>query len=85
VALSWVTYLWPSASRVLEGQPRVIIRDGCILRENLKRDRLTLSEIESEMRLAGIASVQDVAWAILEPGSKISFIRRSDAVHMPAV
>jgi len=76
VALSWVTYLWPSASRVLEGQPRVIIR---------KRDRLTLSEIESEMRLAGIASVQDVAWAILEPGGKISFIRQSDAVHMPAV
>jgi uncharacterized membrane protein YcaP (DUF421 family) len=30
------------------------------------------------MRLAGIASLDDVAWAILEPRGKISFIQRAD-------
>jgi uncharacterized membrane protein YcaP (DUF421 family) len=62
---------------VLEGQPRVIVRDGELLRGNLHRNRLTASEIESEMRLAGIASLDRVAWAILEPRGKISFIQRS--------
>ena len=31
------------------------------------------------MRLAGIASMEDIAWAVLETNGKISFIRRTDA------
>jgi uncharacterized membrane protein YcaP (DUF421 family) len=74
--MSWASYLWPWAERLLEGQPRVIVRDGEILTPNLHRSRLTASEIESEMRLAGIGKIKDVAWAILEPRGKISFIQR---------
>jgi uncharacterized membrane protein YcaP (DUF421 family) len=75
--MSWASYLWPSAERLLEGEPRVIVRDGEVLTANLRRNRLTRSEIESEMRLAGIGRINDVAWAILEPRGKISFIQRS--------
>ena len=77
--LSWVTYLSRRAERVLDGEPRVIVRDGRILRENLWHDRLTEAEIQSEMRLAGIAHVRDVAWAMLERTGKMSFIKREDA------
>lgn len=52
------------------------MRQGRIVRENLRRDRLTEAEIQSEMRLAGIAHLREVAWAILEPRGKISFIKR---------
>ncbi len=75
--MSWATYLWPRAERLLEGEPEVIVSDGEILMPNLRRTRLTRSEIESEMRLAGIARLDEVAWAILEPRGKISFIKRS--------
>ncbi|HEX7172394.1 MAG TPA: DUF421 domain-containing protein [Candidatus Limnocylindria bacterium] len=75
--MSWASYLWPWAERVLEGEPRVIVRDGEVLTGNLRRNRLTVSEIESEMRLAGIGTMSEVAWAILEPRGKISFIQRS--------
>jgi uncharacterized membrane protein YcaP (DUF421 family) len=77
--LSWVTYLSRRAELFLDGQPRVIVRDGRILRENLRHDRLTEAEIQSEMRLAGIAHVRDVAWAILERTGKMSFIKREEA------
>lgn len=76
--MSWASYLWPWAERLLEGEPRVIVRDGEILKSNLRRNRLTVSEIESEMRLAGIGRLEDVAWAILEPRGKISFIQRTE-------
>jgi uncharacterized membrane protein YcaP (DUF421 family) len=76
VTLSWASYLSPALERILEGKPRVIIRDGELIRDNLRRDRITPREIESEMRLAGIASMQEVAWAILEPQGRISFIKR---------
>ena len=73
--LSWITYLFPAMERLLDGKPRVVVRDGTIIAENLRRDRVTRSELESEMRLAGIASLKDVAWAIIEPQGKISFIK----------
>lgn len=76
--LGWVSYRWPRAERAIEGEPRVLIRDGALIEANMKRDRLTRRELESEMRLAGIASVRDVAWAILEPEGRISFIKRGD-------
>ena len=77
LAMSWASYLWPWAERLLEGEPRVIVRDGELLTANLRRNRLTRAEIESEMRLAGIGRMKDVAWAILETRGKISFIQRS--------
>ena len=79
VVLGWLAYLFPRLRGTLEGQPRVIIRDGERLRDNLRRDRMTATEGESEMRLAGIGRIGDVAWAIREPNGKISFIGRSDA------
>jgi uncharacterized membrane protein YcaP (DUF421 family) len=76
IVMSWLTYLSPRAEKLLDGEPRVIIRDGQLMRENLRRDRMTQGEVESEMRLAGIARMDQVAWAILEPQGKISFIKK---------
>ena len=75
--LSWVTFLSARAERFLDGEPRVIVRDGEVLTGNLRRDRITVSELESEMRMAGIGHLRDVAWAILEPKGKMSFIERT--------
>ena len=75
LVMSWATYLSPRAERLLGGRPRVIVKGGVLLEDNLRRDRITRREVETEMRLAGIARLSDVAWAILEPQGKISFIR----------
>lgn len=79
LALSWLIFYSPKVESILDGEPRVIVRDGHIVREHLRRDRLTQAEILSEMRLAGIARLSDVAWAILEPQGKMSFIKRSSS------
>lgn len=78
VVLSWLSYLFPRLKNPLEGRPQIVIRDGRLCEENLRRDRLTRAEIESEMRLAGIAHIEQVAWAILEPQGKVSFIKHGD-------
>jgi uncharacterized membrane protein YcaP (DUF421 family) len=77
--LSWVTFLSRRAERILDGEPNVIIRDGKLIRGNLRRDRVTVAEIESEMRQAGIAHIGDVAWGIVEPKGRLSFIQRGPA------
>jgi uncharacterized membrane protein YcaP (DUF421 family) len=74
LVLNWVGYYWPSAERLLDGEPEVVVRDGELQRKMMRRNRLTKSEVESEMRHAGIARMADIAWAILETDGKISFI-----------
>ncbi len=76
--LSWMSYLSPAAERALDGEPSILVQNGKLIEANLRRDRITRSELRSEMRLAGIARMQDVAWAILEPNGKISFIARDE-------
>ncbi|GHD04334.1 MULTISPECIES: DUF421 domain-containing protein [Novosphingobium] len=78
LALSWATYLSPRAERLLEGVPRVLVKNGELIMANMRRDRITRAEVEIEMRLAGIAHIAEVAWAILEPNGKISFIAKKE-------
>src|SRR5690606_3552341 len=78
LVLSWLSYSSRRLETMLDGEPRVIVQDGEIVKENLRRDRLTESEILSEMRLAGIGHLSDVAWAILEPQGKMSFIKKDE-------
>lgn len=78
LALSWATYLFPRAERMLEGVPRVLVKDGELIKANMRRDRITRAEVEIEMRLAGIAHIAEVAWAVLEPNGKISFITKNE-------
>lgn len=63
------------AERVLDGDPAILVRHGEVLDRAVRRNRLTMREIEAEMRLAGIARFSDVDWAILETNGKISFIQ----------
>ncbi|HZF45462.1 MAG TPA: YetF domain-containing protein [Sphingomonadaceae bacterium] len=82
--LAWFSFRSRRAEKLLDGEPAVLVRSGEVLTGNLNRHRITLSELEAEMRLAGIAHLPDVAWAILETEGKVSFIRKDDAApHSP--
>jgi uncharacterized membrane protein YcaP (DUF421 family) len=74
VGSSYLSYKSRRARRVLEGEPIVIVQDGKLIERNLKRDRLTESDVAAEMRAQQIASVEDVEWGILESNGAMSFI-----------
>ena len=78
LALNYLAHRFPTARGVLEGEPVVLVRGGECLAGNLDRERIDREELASEMRLAGISRLDQVAWAILEPEGKISFVRRDD-------
>jgi uncharacterized membrane protein YcaP (DUF421 family) len=74
VASSYVSYRSRSVRRILEGEPIVIAQDGKLIERNMKRERLTEDEVAEEMRKQQIASVDEVAWGILESDGNMSFI-----------
>jgi uncharacterized membrane protein YcaP (DUF421 family) len=74
VASSYLSFRSRRARRILEGEPIVILQDGKLIERNMKRERLTEDEVAEEMRKQQIATVDDVAWAILESDGTMSFI-----------
>jgi uncharacterized membrane protein YcaP (DUF421 family) len=74
VLTSYLSFRLPWASRVLDGEPIVILQDGRIIEDNLRRERLTVEEVAEEARGQQIASLEDVQWAVFEPSGKINFI-----------
>jgi len=76
LVMNFISFKYRWAEKLLDGEPAIIIRQGEFQQGNVLRNRLTKAEIETEMRLAGIARIAQVEWAILEPNGKISFIER---------
>jgi uncharacterized membrane protein YcaP (DUF421 family) len=76
VALSWISFHVPRIRPITEGAPIVLVQDGRPIERNMRRERITLEDIEEEARQAQITSVADLRWAILEDGGQISCISR---------
>jgi uncharacterized membrane protein YcaP (DUF421 family) len=78
VAVSWISFHSSRARLIAEGEPIVLVQDGRPIERNMRRERITLADIQEEARQAQIISVADIQWAILENDGKISCIPRHD-------
>jgi uncharacterized membrane protein YcaP (DUF421 family) len=83
VGLSYVNFRFRRLRPLLEGEPVVLVEDGQVIERNLRRERITLQELEAEGRRQQVLSVAQMRWAVLETGGRISVIpKRSES---PAV
>lgn len=60
--------------QLVEGRADVLIEDGKVKTHNLKRELITMAQLEAAARKQGFDSIQDVQQCSLEPGGTISFI-----------
>ena len=77
VATSWLSWRFPRARPLLDGNPVVLVEDGRPIMDNLRRERISIEELAAQARLQQIASMQTIRWAILETNGDISFIPKS--------
>lgn len=71
---AYLNFRFPRIRPFMEGRPVVLIDNGSVIERNLRRERLTVGEVEAEARQQQIASLQKVRWAVLERNGRISFI-----------
>lgn len=64
--------------RILQPKALPVIKDGNLLRQNMKSEMITYDEIMSQMRLQGIENISDVKKACLETDGHFSFIKKED-------
>ncbi|WP_066383401.1 DUF421 domain-containing protein [Neobacillus mesonae] len=70
-----------SKSRVirkwLSGKPVVVIDNGKILDDNMKKIRYTLDDLNQQLRELGIFDISEVEFAILEVSGKLSVMKKT--------
>jgi len=67
-------YKHRSLDQIIEGKADVLIEDGKVRTQHLKKELITMAQLEAAARKQGFDSLSEVAQCVLEPGGTISFI-----------
>jgi len=62
------------ARRIISGLPIILIDNGKIIKQNVKKARIELDDLISFARLAGYFNLSDIQFAIMETSGKVSFM-----------
>jgi uncharacterized membrane protein YcaP (DUF421 family) len=76
VIVTFLSWRFNLVRHLTKGEPIVLVEDGKPIESNLRRERIRLEELTEKMRGQQIASLDSVAWAVLESGGDISFIEK---------
>ena len=77
IGLSLVKQRFPSLGATMEGTPVVLVKDGEIVAENAKKERVDEDDVLAAAReTQGLMSLSQIRFAILERGGRISVIPR---------
>lgn len=61
------------------GEPAVVIAEGHLRQDVMRKNRLTLDEIEEQLRAQGISRWEDVKYAVLETSGQLSILLYPEA------
>lgn len=82
VILAWdylsnlAEYHFPRFRGVAQDSPTLLVYQGVLLRENLRKEKLTEQELAASLRMQGIDEIAQVQQAILEVDGQISVVAK---------
>jgi uncharacterized membrane protein YcaP (DUF421 family) len=77
-ALDWLGHRFPRVERLLHPPPLPLVKDGRLLRRNMRQELITEEELMSHLRQHGIAELAQVKEAYMEGDGQISVIPRDE-------
>jgi len=61
--------------KFVQGQPSLMVHDGEAIAAHMAKEHISMDELQRTMREHGIATLKDVALAVLEVDGSISFLK----------
>lgn len=77
MATGWLHHRFALVHRVIQNAPVLLVRDGRLLDDQLRRTGTSRDEVFQALRLQGRGALDDVAALILEPNGNFSIVDRS--------
>lgn len=85
VTLLLINYVFADVSgmnrkfrRWIQGQPSLLVHNGEVISAHMAREHVSMDELQRALREHGIASVSEVALAVLEVDGSISVLKHDD-------
>jgi uncharacterized membrane protein YcaP (DUF421 family) len=75
-ALDWLSFRSPRFQRLIESPPLPLIRNGQLMRRNMRRELITDAELMGQLREKGISEISKVKDAYIESDGRITIIER---------
>lgn len=79
VSLSMMLLKCPRLKNVASSRPSILIRHGKVDQGEMRRNRISIDELISEIRQAGFATLEEIDYAIVEQNGKISVLPKKEA------
>ncbi len=64
---------------IITGKSKVLIINGSLQEKNLKKLRMTVDQLEMELRVQNVQRMEDVQWATLEPNGQVGLLLKEEA------
>lgn len=64
---------------LITGKSKVLIENGTLNEKNLKKLRLTVDQLEMNLRQKNVSKISDVKWATLESNGQVGFVLKETA------
>jgi len=77
--LEYLQLKWPFLEKVFTGKAVIIIEDGKIIMENLRKLRMTVQQLEIHLRQASVTRIEEVKFATIEPNGQLGFVLNESA------
>jgi uncharacterized membrane protein YcaP (DUF421 family) len=77
-AMTFLALKNATLSGIIVGKPKVLIDDGKIIKENMKKEMFNVDDLMQELRKQGIRDIRDVDKGIIEACGGFSVILKND-------
>jgi len=65
--------------QLVEGRPDILMKGGQLIKRNMKKELITMEQLEAAARKQGFASLSEVEECVLEPGGVLCFVGKKPA------
>ncbi len=79
ILVSYAGFRSRRMDRLFGSGPTPMVRDGRLVREGQRKERVDDDEIRSLLRLRGVDRLGEIREALLEPSGRLSVLRREEA------
>jgi len=79
--LNYLGHRFPFFQRLIKPPKLLLIKNGKMIRHNMRKEFITEDELMSEIRINGVKEIEEVEEAYMESTGRISVIARSEKTH----
>lgn len=73
----WLVLKFRGFRRLVQGRPRILIAHGKVQEAAMRKERMNIDLLRTELRAQGAFTVAEVDWAIIEPNGKVTVQKRA--------